>query len=299
MFTGGEPFLRKDVVEIAASFYDQGALNLHFSTNGTLVDKTLQEVRAIAEYAQKSQVIIVTSIDGPPEIHDSIRQVAGAHEKAVTTIKELVKMQKDRPNLGIAMNFTLSAYNQDYWQETIDYAREELKVETINIGLTRGETKERNAKDYRLENYRKASRYLLRTSRRAYFSPLLRMLALFKDSVQVENIYQIARQPPPPYYQCLAGRVFNVITETGDVYPCEMLNQKMGNLREVDMDFRRIWKSQEAKDIRVYIRTRQCLCTYECAMTASLAASFITLGRFPGFVLNYLPKTGRRRCLCP
>ncbi|GAF91896.1 unnamed protein product, partial [marine sediment metagenome] len=211
--------------------------------------------------------------------------------KTVQTISELVNMKKSLPNLGVAVNFTLSSYNQDCWKDVIDFANDELGVDTINIGLTRGKTREKDAKVFNLENYWKAHRYLIKTNRRLYFSPLLRWLTLFKDTVQVENIFKIANGKPPAYYKCLAGRVFSVITDQGDVYPCEMLNRKMGNLRDVDMDFMKIWESRKAQEIRQYISRRECLCTYECAMTASLATSFITVGQFVDFLIHYKQKT--------
>ncbi|MDD5679105.1 MAG: radical SAM protein [Kiritimatiellae bacterium] len=291
MLTGGEPFLRSDIVDIAAAFYDQGTMNLHFSTNGTLTDLTLASVRKIAAYARHSRVLVVTSIDGPKDLHDAIRRKAGAFDQTVSTTRELVKMKKDYSNLGVAVNMTLSAYNQHCWKETIDFIRRDLHVDATNIGLTRGETSDPESKQYDLENYWKAHRYLIQANRRDYLSPLLRVLALFKDVAQIENIYKIATGHPPPYYRCMAGRVFNVITEDGDVYPCEMLHQKMGNLRDVNMDFQQIWKSAPAKAVRRYIAARKCLCTYECAMTASLAASGGTCGQFLDFILHYRKKT--------
>lgn len=291
MLTGGEPFLRKDIVDIAAAFYDQGTINLHFSTNGTLTEVTLAGVRKIAAYARQSRILVVTSIDGPKALHDSIRRRPGVFDQTTATTRELVNLKSEFPNLGVAVNFTLSAYNQHCWKDTIDFIRRDLRVDAINIGLTRGETSEPEAKRFELDNYWQAHRYLIKTNRRDYFSPPLRMLALFKDVAQIENIYQIAAGRPPSHYRCLAGRVFNVITEDGDVYPCEMLHQKMGNLRAVNMDFQRVWKSASAMAIRRHIATRKCLCTYECAMTASLAASWTTSGQFLDFLLHYRQKT--------
>lgn len=291
MLTGGEPFLRDDIAEIAGAFYDRGAIGIHFSTNGFLVGKTLDRVRAIAEYCKESTVIIDTSIDGPEELHDSIRQTKGAFRKTVETTRELVEMKQTLPNLGVAVNFTLSAYNQNCWKDVVDFAREDLKVDAVNIGLTRGNTREEGAGEFDIGEYWKAHRYLIKTNRRQFFAPTARWLAMFKDVAQIENIYKIANSNPPGYYRCLAGRVFNVITEEGDVFPCEMLDRKMGSLRAVDMDFEKIIESDAAKEIIEYISKRECLCTYECAMTASLAASFGTAGQFIDFLLHYRQKT--------
>ena len=293
MFTGGEPFLREDIADIAAHFYDRGALNLHFSTNATLRSRTLAGVRRIAEYAADARVIVVASIDGPREIHDDIRMMPGVFDKTVTTVRELIAMKSDLPNLGVVANFTFTAFNQGYWRETVDFLRHDLGVDTVNIGLVRGKTKEARAKGVDIDRYREAHRYLIATNnRRTYFSPALRRLAVLKEVLQTDTIARIARHDPPAAHRCLAGRVFNVISETGDVFPCEMLGTKIGSLRDVGMDFMRLWESEEADRIRAYIEKRECLCTYECAMGASMAASFGTAARLLDLALHYKSGTG-------
>jgi len=287
MFTGGEPFLRKDVVEIVSHFYDNGALNLHIATNATLPDRTVSGIRQIARYARDARVIVVTSIDGPPEIHDAIRESKGAFMTTVATTRELLALKNHLPNLAVISNFTFTSFNQDYWKETIDFLRDEVKVDAVNIGLARGKTKEDQAKKVDLNKYWQANRYLIQTNRRNYFSPLIKGLTLFKEIEQVQNIVKIAQGEPPPHYRCLAGRVFNVITETGDVYPCEMLDRRIGNLREVDMDFMRLWLSEAAQEIIAYIDKRECLCTYECAMGPSIASSYSTVGRAIDFTFHH------------
>ena len=293
MFTGGEPFLREDIADIAAHFYDAGALNLHFSTNATLRGRTLESVRQIAGYAAEARVIVVVSIDGPREIHDDIRMMPGVFDKTVTTVRELIRMKRDLPNLGVVANFTFSAFNQAYWRQTVDFLRQDLGVDTVNIGLVRGKTKEARAKNVDIEGYREAQRYLVATNnRRNYFSPALKRLAVLKEVIQADTITRIARHDPPSAHRCLAGRVFNVISETGDVYPCEMLATRFGNLRDVDMNFMTLWESEEASRIRAYIDKRECLCTYECAMGASIAASFRTAGRLLELATHYRSTSG-------
>ncbi|MGE5837868.1 MAG: radical SAM protein [Acidobacteriota bacterium] len=296
MFTGGEPFVRGDIADIAAHFYDRGALNLHFSTNATFRSRTLEGVGQIARYASDARVIVVTSIDGPRDVHDEIRAMPGVFDKTVATVRELIRMKRDLPNLGVVANFTFSAFNQLYWRETIDYLRRDLGVDTVNIGLVRGKTKDARAKDVDIERYREAQHYLVAThNRRTYFSPALKRLAVLKEVMQADNIVRIRRHQAPPGYRCLAGRVFNVITETGDVYPCEMLSRKIGNLRDVGMDFMKLWNSDEAGRIRTYIDRRECLCSYECAMGASIAASFGTAARLIDVAMRYRSAAGQER----
>jgi MoaA/NifB/PqqE/SkfB family radical SAM enzyme len=286
MFTGGEPFLREDLADIVSHFYDNGALNLHIATNATLRNRTVSGIRQIAGYARKSRVIVATSIDGPPEIHNHIRENKDSFLKTVSTIRELLVLKKDFPNLAVISNFTFTSYNQDHWKETIDFLREDLKVDAVNIGLVRGVTKEIKAKKIDLNKYVEANRYLVRKNRRNYFSPLITGLTRFKEIEQIDHIVRVAQGRPSAHYRCLAGRVFNVITETGDVFPCEMLDRKIGNLRDVNMDFMQLWRSKTAREITAYIDKRECLCTYECAIGPSIASSYSTVWSAVNFIFN-------------
>ena len=42
---------------------------------------------------------------------------------------------------------------------------------------------------------------------------------------------------------CYAANLSGVIYAGGDVYPCEILEEPLGNLRDADYDFRKIWFS--------------------------------------------------------
>ena len=57
----------------------------------------------------------------------------------------------------------------------------------------------------------------------------------------------------------------------GQVLPCELLVDKvMGNVRDYDYDFKKIWFSKEADEIREWIRKNKCFCTYECFLTINI-----------------------------
>jgi radical SAM protein with 4Fe4S-binding SPASM domain len=69
---------------------------------------------------------------------------------------------------------------------------------------------------------------------------------------------------------CYAAKLSVVLLANGDVVPCELLDRKMGNVRDVGYDFRAIWRSKEAKEIRKHIRKTKCFCTYECFLTNNI-----------------------------
>ncbi len=83
-FSGGEPLLRRDFLEIAAHAGNLGFKSVGVATNGTLID------RRIAKRLKEASLEVQVSIDGDiAEIHDTMRGVRGAFDRAISGIKLL------------------------------------------------------------------------------------------------------------------------------------------------------------------------------------------------------------------
>lgn len=81
LFSGGEPFVRPDVLELAAHARARG-LRVVFSTNGTLITPEIaQRIKALGV----SYVGI--SIDGVEATHDAFRGVPGAYARSLAAIR--------------------------------------------------------------------------------------------------------------------------------------------------------------------------------------------------------------------
>ena len=98
--TGGEPFLRKDLAEIVKIFHrNNAALNVGIPTNGSLTDRVVARVKEMLESCPDVDLHIDVSIDDIGERHDEIRGFKGLFDRAITTYKELRKMEKHYKNL--------------------------------------------------------------------------------------------------------------------------------------------------------------------------------------------------------
>lgn len=100
LFSGGEPLVRKDLVELA-SYATQKGMRAVISTNGTLIT---QEKAKELKRAELSYVGI--SLDGGEEVHDKFRGVAGSFKKAlqgITNCKE--------EGLKVGLRFTINKRN--------------------------------------------------------------------------------------------------------------------------------------------------------------------------------------------
>jgi MoaA/NifB/PqqE/SkfB family radical SAM enzyme len=97
--SGGEPLLRKDIFTLAKRVASHGCL-VSMNTNATLLDESkASEVAKVFD-------LVVVSLDGPREVHDQIRGVAGTYDKAVKGIK-LLKAREVR----VGVNSVVTPWN--------------------------------------------------------------------------------------------------------------------------------------------------------------------------------------------
>jgi radical SAM protein with 4Fe4S-binding SPASM domain len=84
---------------------------------------------------------------------------------------------------------------------------------------------------------------------------------------------------------CSAGTLGAVILHDGSVYPCEMYEDKFGNLREYNYNFRDLWNSKTADNIRDKIQEELCICTQECFLSVNF---LIQPGKWPSIIYERL-----------
>jgi MoaA/NifB/PqqE/SkfB family radical SAM enzyme len=83
-FSGGEPLLREDIVELVQYAHDLGLIT-RLSTNGLLLDH-----ERVSELKRAGLTLCGVSIDdADPQTHDTLRGVPGAHAKVMEGIRNL------------------------------------------------------------------------------------------------------------------------------------------------------------------------------------------------------------------
>ena len=72
-FSGGEIFLRDDLVEVTKLFYQKNkpAIIL-FPTNGLLTDIIREKIEAVLRFCKKSTIVVKLSLEGLEGVHDSM-----------------------------------------------------------------------------------------------------------------------------------------------------------------------------------------------------------------------------------
>lgn len=115
--SGGEPFARKDCIEIIEYASELG-LEVSLTTNGTLIDDAT--IRRMAGCAKLHTVVF--SVDGPEDVHDKIRG-AGHYQKTFATARKLVEARGTRSTPWVCTNSTLTHAMSGRVRELIDSIR--------------------------------------------------------------------------------------------------------------------------------------------------------------------------------
>jgi len=127
--TGGEPFVRKDLLSLFALLQDKGMRCDYLTTNATVLDD--EKAGALAELAASRFLRhISVSLDGPKSYHDEVRGRKGAFDKVTANIERLRKVFGERGvPLPLSVNTTLTAGNLRLLVELVD------SVQRLDISL--------------------------------------------------------------------------------------------------------------------------------------------------------------------
>lgn len=284
--TGGEPFLREDLPEIISIFYNNNGLrNAGIPTNGSLTAKTVDSLERLLSRCPDLNLGVDISIDDLGERHDEIRGFSGLFDRAVETYWRLKQMEERHKNFKVCVEVTVSHYNQNRLDEIYDYFINELKAYNVFVRLVRGNPRDPEAKDVDIDRY---ERFVMRVEEdirngvfyghKVYpFSELITARDIIGRKTALKAIREKKMQIP-----CYAGNLTGVITSNGEVYPCEILNKKMGSLREHHYDLKALWSSKRADDLRREIKESHCFCTHECFITNNIMFNPLIIPRLLG-----------------
>jgi MoaA/NifB/PqqE/SkfB family radical SAM enzyme len=273
--TGGEPYLRRDLAEIVRIFHrNNHAANVGIPTNGSLTGRVVETTRDMLDTCPGVDLHVDVSIDGIGKRHDEIRQFSGLFDRAVRTYQELRILEKHYPNFSTCVEITVSAYNQDHLLELYDYLTRKLGVNTVFTLLTRGAPRDPGAKDFDIRKYEELHAVLERDNKgrilsgyyKMPFSDLLNAKRIVRPRIIAKTVRERSFQIP-----CYAGTLGGAMFSEGQVLPCELyVDNEIGNVRDVDYDFKKLWYSPRADELRRYIRDTKCFCTYECFLTVNI-----------------------------
>ncbi|MBZ0251891.1 MAG: radical SAM protein [Candidatus Methylomirabilis sp.] len=260
--TGGEPFIRDDLPEIATLFArNNGCTMFTIPSNGFMTERTVELCRRMFKANPKVNFRIGVSLDDIGDAHDRIRNMPGAFKNAIATIEALKGLRRDFSNFAIESPTCLNASNKDHIEEIQRY-KEGLGLDASSVNLIRGDPKVPALKDV------SAAEFKDYVDRNPYKIGRLSNAPLFSAmrNVTYERIHRALLDPEKRSFKCFAMNKMVVIAENGDVRDCELLHGVAGNLRDHGYDLRAALATDEGKRLRKDIEDEKCACTWECGI---------------------------------
>jgi MoaA/NifB/PqqE/SkfB family radical SAM enzyme len=147
--TGGEIFMRKDIMSVLDLFREKGYACGYLTTNGTII--TEERAEALADLASAGFLKhISVSIDGPGERHDVARGLKGTFERTTGGLRRLqAAARRKHAPLRVSINTTVAHETLEALDQMVDVA-EELGVDAIGLNHLMFSTPEEVAETVRL-----------------------------------------------------------------------------------------------------------------------------------------------------
>ncbi len=254
--TGGEPFLRSDIAEIAKVF-KENCKDLYLLTMPTnslcsiaTVETKLRQILSLGI----PRIVITVSLDGYKELHDKIRGVPGNYDRAMEVFALIRRLKGEYKDIDAIFGYTLSKFNQGQFDQTFNSVKQRFPDITyndfhINLAQTSENFYKNEAMDIRPDGEVAAKEiggFL--SSRGTSMDPMIII-----ENAFLKRLVEFARTKRSPMKsRSLEASLF--LDSWGNVYPSIMWNKKVGNIRETDYDLGSIWRSDAAQDVRKMIK---------------------------------------------
>jgi MoaA/NifB/PqqE/SkfB family radical SAM enzyme len=243
--TGGEPFLRNDLVDffrglckIRHAFLKQ-LKTVALTTNGFLTKRVLVSVPDILDMLihEKIELVMVCAMDAVGPLHDRIRNVRNAWSKLDATLQGLIRLRERYPNLIIGVKTTILPINIDELDKIADYADANRLFTIISPCIITGgrylNTDLVNKLAFTNEDYLKMVRFFRKKP--SGWS--------YHDRRLIDYFYTGAMKKA-----CTCGFNYFFIRSNGDMYLCPLVNRSVGNISQQSPEA--IFFSSEANRIR-------------------------------------------------
>jgi Fe-coproporphyrin III synthase len=218
--SGGEPFLRMDLPEIAAAIKKRcPKARITISSNGFATEIILAKMKEIIKF--DPEITVAISLDGVGKAHEEIRGIEGGFEKTMATLRGLKALGVK--NLRLA--FTVGDYNIAELKKVYELSKTEGVEMTLaavhsseNFFKKANEIKSAEAVAAELGWLLKKeiSSWSLKRWLRAYF--IYGLIVFVRTGERVLPDY--------------SGVLNCFIDPQGNIYPCDISLSQIGNLKE-------------------------------------------------------------------
>jgi len=235
--SGGEPFLHSELEKIIKIIKEKNKkVQIIISSNGYATDLILDKMKKILQIDPSAGIRI--SIDGMEETHNAIRRVPGIFKNAMKTIDGLKEIGVK--NLGIS--FTIMDDNAKELKKVYNLSKE--KDLQLALALVQNSDIYFGKKDNKinfLSDVEEGLNFIIGEELKGW--NIKKWGRAFYDWGLLYFAKTEKRLLPSG-----AGFDSLFIDPSGDIYPSNLINLKMGNIQDAELD--KTWMGEDAKKIR-------------------------------------------------
>jgi 12,18-didecarboxysiroheme deacetylase len=270
LFSGGEPLLRHDLLELAQYAVDR-KMRAVISTNGTLITKE------IATKLQKIGLSYVgVSLDGLEKTHDRFRGKKGAFNQAMEGIRNC-----RNAGIKVGIRFTVNKHNLADVSDMFDLLRQE-KIERLCFYhlVYSGRGSKLRKEDLTHQETRKLLDLIMSQTKKMFAEGLQPEILTVDNHADGPYLYlKIKEENPVRAKEVLellemnegnsSGVGIGCVSWDGEVYPDQFWrNQPLGNRRQ--KPFSQIWLD-EKNELLVKLKDKKKYVTGRCAQCSWLS----------------------------
>ena len=255
---GGEPWLRKDLPDIARIFCKNNKVKyITIPSNGSLTDLMKIGAERMLKENPDTFFRFGISIDAIGEEHDKIREIPGLFKMIEKTAENLAKLKSRYKNFFLVSNTVFSQDTEHNVRETLRYIKENMPFDQNSTTYVRGTPKDTRTLTVNLEKYAELQKELAETNevKRHPMSNVINSLQHIASERVIKS--ENAKKPEDRPYDCYGGRKLLVVDDIGDVWPCEILKDKFGNLRDHEFNINRLLNKHDAKNLVIFIKDKK------------------------------------------
>ncbi len=274
--TGGEPFLRKDLVEVLRQIHTAAPLSrIVISSNGFLTERIADSMVQIREF--HPNIGIGISVDGLGDVHDKIRGVPGGFDKAIGTVKAVRAAGIKDVRIGM----TIVSDNVHQLLDVHSLAGE-LDVEFTTTVAHNSEIyfRKTDNEPWMATPELRSALLKIENSHLRSNSPKDWFRAYHMEGITNRSMRSSAAG------KCSAASRFFFMDPKGDVYPCIVMNRVIGNIKDFN-SLDDLFRSAKMSEIRSLVRS----CKSDCWMVCNTRSLIMSHpGRSVVWVVKNKPK---------
>ena len=274
VLSGGEPFLRKDFVEIFSFFIDRfPRSSIGILTNFFDTELVLRKLHQVLDYKKLYKLWLGTSIDGVGRSHDRIRGRRGAFGNLKKTIE---RCKREFPEIDLCATFTLTPDNVNQVIPAKNFSDNQGIGFMMQFVVPKEARQRFLWKKSQLRKVEKDVRSIINTLVKNFEGgvggkDVIESIESIDNPGLISNLYYLAnfveyqRSPRRFFKKCIAGKKFAMLSPFGELYFCPGLKDRtVADIKSHGFD--ESWISDRAEGMRSYIDKAQCHCWLVCIL---------------------------------